>query len=187
MAKVRVYRDEAGGELFPPRCMRCGADADVTRTQTFSWMPGWVHVLIFVGLLPWLIVCLVMRKTMRVAVPLCGRHANHFLTRQLYIWLGMGFWVVYAIALAVLAKQLGEDLTIALFAGLVFGGLLWLIVGLVLMNGAIRAGHMTKSWVELVNVDRDFADEWQEMEPEPEPRPRRKRVAKRDDEDDKDW
>ncbi len=76
MAKIRVYRYEAGGNDFPRMCMRCGEPADRDVPQTFSWMPGWVNVLILVGLLPWIVAALVLRKTMRVVAPMCRRHGR---------------------------------------------------------------------------------------------------------------
>ena len=96
MARIRVYRDETDGELFPEMCIRCGAaaDADVDLDVNFAWMPGWVHLFIFMGLLPWLIAALILRKTMRVTLPVCQRHRSHWRNRRLYIGLGFLFAVV---------------------------------------------------------------------------------------------
>lgn len=186
MATIRIYRDEARGDLFPRRCVRCGADADRDTTQTFAWMPGWVHLLIFAGLLPWLIVCLIMRKSMRVTLPVCDAHRNHWLNRKLYIWGGFLFWVAFGTGLALTADSLPRDAVPVAFGVLVFGGLVWLVSGLIYVNTAVRAGEITDRWIKLTGVDKGFAEEWKEGEPEPEPRPRRKAPARRRDDED-DW
>jgi hypothetical protein len=61
MAKIRIYRYEADAEDMPRVCMKCGEETDDIRPQTFAWMPAWVHVLLFVGLLPWLLAALLTR------------------------------------------------------------------------------------------------------------------------------
>lgn len=180
MAKIRVYRDEADGAEFPRLCVRCGADADLDRRNTFSWMPGWVNVLILAGLAPWLIVVALMRKTMRVTLPVCHRHRNHWLNRRLYVGLGLFLWVVAAVAAAVMADKILRDAAPAVVGFFVFGGLAWLIGGLVLVHGAVKAGEITDRWIELVKVDRGFADAWEEVHP---PRPRRRPRRRYDEED----
>lgn len=185
MARIRVYRDETDGELFPEMCIRCGAaaDADVDLDVNFAWMPGWVHLFIFMGLLPWLIAALILRKTMRVTLPVCQRHRSHWRNRRLYIGLGFLFWVVFAIALAIEWRDLPEEAASATPGFLVFGGLLWLIVGLFYVNGAIKPAKITDRWNELVGVNKDFAREWKESEPEPEPSKRRSRRRDYDDDE----
>src|SRR4051794_21611027 len=93
MAKIRIYNREANGKYFPRLCKRCGQPADVDVPQTFAWMPGWVHILILVGLVPWFVVCFVMRRTMDVVAPMCLEHAGHWRVRKLYVWLGLVFWL----------------------------------------------------------------------------------------------
>jgi hypothetical protein len=62
---------------LPAVCVKCGAPADGKPVEkTFYWHPPWVYVLIFLGLLIYVIVALVMRKQMRVRVPFCRQHAE---------------------------------------------------------------------------------------------------------------
>ena len=163
MAKIRVYRREAGGKYFPRVCMKCGREADCDVPNTFTWMPSWVPFLILLGLAPWLIVALVTRRTMRVAAPMCRGHAWHWRNRTLYVWLGLVFWVGYFVALFAFGDRLPEDAkTPAVLAG-IFGGLFWLVTAAVYSNSAIKASLINDRGAELVNVNRDFADEWNSM------------------------
>jgi len=163
MARIRVYRNEADGEDFPRMCMRCGQPAECDVTHTFAWMPGWVHVCILLGLVPWLVVMLVTRKTMRVVVPLCLQHAGHWRVRRLYVWLGLVFWIAAFIALGVSASELPEDAIGPLLGACLLGGLAWLIAGVILMNNAIKAVDIRERRMDLANVNRDFAEVWNDM------------------------
>jgi hypothetical protein len=60
----------------------------------------------------------------------------------------------------------GNEILYPLFGVLVFGFLAWLVVGLFLTNGAIRAAEIRDTGMELVHVHRDFADEWRDMQDE---------------------
>ncbi|HJZ59452.1 MAG TPA: hypothetical protein VKE74_31195 [Gemmataceae bacterium] len=187
MATIRIYDDETDGELFPRMCLRCGADADHDVSQTFAWMPPWVHILILAGLAPWLIVCLILRKSMRVRVPMCERHRNHWRNRKLLIWLGLLFWVLVGVAGVVLLDRMDRDSANMVLAVGLFGGLFWLVLALILVNQSIRAGEITDRWIELVHVHRDFRDTWNEVQPKPVPvvrRPRRRLPPRDEYEDD---
>ena len=179
MAKIRVYRDECDGDEFPNRCIRCGVEPDGHTSQNFAWMPPWLIVLIFFGWLPYLIVVLVMRKTMRVTMPVCSTHRGHWRNRKLFVWLGLLFWIAYGIGLTAIWSSLGKDACMAGLGILLFGGLLWLIVAAVYSSSGIRPGIITNGYIELVRVDRDFADEWNDSEPKP-----KKHRHDEDDDDD---
>src|SRR5215470_12291730 len=129
MARIRVYRSEADGEGFPRLCMRCGQPAECDVPQTFAWMPGWVHVFILIGLLPWLIAALVTRKTMHIVAPMCQQHAGHWRVRKLYIWLGLLFWVALFVVIAVFADQLPAGVVEPLIFASLMIALIWLVTG----------------------------------------------------------
>jgi hypothetical protein len=170
MAKIRVYRHEAGGEDFPRLCMKCGQPAECDVPQTFAWMPGWVIVLVLLfmvigcaGLLVWLIVSFTTRKTMRIMAPMCLQHAGHWRVRKLFIWLGLLFWVVFGVSLVAFSDQIPQNAMGPIVLGAFGGMLVWFIIAGVLTNNAIRASVINDKGMELVNVHRDFADEWNNM------------------------
>jgi hypothetical protein len=184
MAKIRVYDDEADGEEFPRLCVRCGADAEDDVANTFAWVPSWTGILIFVGLAPWLIVTLIMRKSMRITLPVCDRHRGHWRNRRLYVWLGLPVWMAYGIGLVVAFQHLPADVVNIGLGVLIFGGLLGLFVGVIYTQSGIRAREIADHWTELVRVDPQFADEWAALKPPPKPRRRPRRHPDDDDDDD---
>ena len=172
MAKIRVYRDEAHGEEFPPLCVKCGGEEETTTTQRFVWVPQWVIVIILFGLLPWLIVMLILRKTMRLTMPMCNRHRNHWRNRKLYVWLGLLFWVVYGIALIVEWNDLPKDASSLALGILIFGGLGWLISAAIYSNSGIKPAEITDRYLELVGVNKAFAREWNASVSKPKKKPK---------------
>jgi hypothetical protein len=163
MATVRVNRDEADGDRFPRMCVRCGEDAGVSRWRRFAWMPGWAYVLILAGLLPWLLAVLFTRRTMAVMVPVCHRHVNQWRNLNLYMWLGLLFWIAYAVVAVLAVDELPGDAGTAVIAVGIFGALGWLVTGLILVQRSVRAGEITDRWIDLVGVHRDFAARWREI------------------------
>jgi hypothetical protein len=143
--------------------MRCGQPAECDISQTFAWTPSWVMILIFMGLGPWLIVSIMLRRTMRVVVPMCMQHAGHWRNRQLYVWLGLLFWIAYFIALIVGGEHLPEVVKIPVIVFGLCGGLVWLVSAAIYSNNAIKASEIRDKGIELVNVNRDFADEWRDI------------------------
>lgn len=160
MARIRVQQYETSGEDFPRMCMLCGQPAERDVPQMFAWMPGWVHVFILAGLLPWLVVALVTRKTMRIVAPMCRKHAGHWRVRKLFVWLGLLFFVALFVGLVVIGNRLPEDVVVPIVGAALFGGLIWLITGLILMNGAIKAVDIGEDGMVLVKVHKKFARAW---------------------------
>jgi hypothetical protein len=154
--------------------MRCGGQAHARVPQRFAWMPGWVHIFILFGLLPWLVLALVTRRTMRVAAPMCRKHMNHWFRRKLYIWIGLIWWIGVAIVLLANTDELPANVVTPIVAASLLGALLWLIVGLILAQGAIRAAQIRESAIELANVNKEFALAWRVTCEEDDERPRPK-------------
>ena len=80
---------------LPPLCVKCGRPAAGKPVEkTFSWhRPAW-YLLILIGLLVYVIVALVVRKSIRIGVPLCTEHAQR---RSLWVTLS---WVLPLIGIA---------------------------------------------------------------------------------------
>jgi hypothetical protein len=184
MARIRVFKEETRGEDFPRLCVRCGEAADTDSRQTFAWQPGWVHVFLLCGLFPWLLIMLIMRKTMRVTLPVCHRHRNDWLLRRLFVGLGLLFFVALGIGLAILDGQLPNDAVNIAAAVFIGGFLAWIITAAILASTAVRAGEITADSIDLVGVSKKFADEWRESSPPMAPVVRRPRRRRRDDYDD---
>ena len=111
-------------------CVKCGQPAtDKPVVKTFSWHHPGFYLLILVGVLIYVIVALVVRKTVKVAVPLCARHRQR---RSLWVTLA---WVLPLIGIAdafILPSLLNLDpgWIVLLVAGLILAGLIiWMVVG----------------------------------------------------------
>jgi hypothetical protein len=170
MAQVHLDRHEVEEGLLPSLCIRCGAPAALTKDKTFSWHPSSIDTLIAVGLifnvllLVGIILAVVMTKRMRVRVPLCASHQNHWLWRALFIWGGLGAVAVLgigALAFVLNAGKMDEDLQVlagCLCGGAALLGLIWLIAAAIVQNGAIRASEITDDRIALIRVSRTFVD-----------------------------
>jgi len=115
--------------ILPPLCIKCGAPADGKPVEkVIYWHSPLLYLLILAGLLIYAIVAIVVRKGIKVRMPLCARHAQR---RNIAVTLA---WVLplAGIADAIILPQFDVDggvvalITIVLiFAGLV----LWGVVG----------------------------------------------------------
>lgn len=182
MAKIRIYRDERDGEAFPSVCMRCGAEVERMVPVRFAWMPGWAHLFIFIGALPWLLACLILRKSMRVTVPVCRDHANSWRNRRLFVFLGLAFWIAVGIALALLWDETPKEVAMPIGTFALFGSIFWLIAAAIYLNSGIKPARITDRYMDLVGASKEFASEWEGDEPLPSLRERaaRKRAAERE-------
>jgi hypothetical protein len=167
MATVKLRDPDRSGDDLPDLCMKCGAPAMVYKAKTFSWHPSWVYVLLFVGLLPFVIVALIMTWRRTVRVPLCDAHRNHWLGRSLVIF-GLFFGLLaLGFAAFLLSVQEGprggrQDFTGWVCLGWLVGLIAWLVVTAVLSQTAIRATEITDRSITLAGVSRAFADAYDE-------------------------
>lgn len=172
MARVRLstYLIERG-EL-PHVCMRCGAPAAVAVPHTFTWTPQWVGILIAVGLCvfgwPVLIGALcayLLSKRLRMPVPLCHAHRNHFRLRSLVLYIGLGTFLVLETAALTFYFYAARDrdpdainLSGGICGGVFFAGIAWLFAAALLQNSAVRASEITEYGVTLIKVSDKFVD-----------------------------
>jgi hypothetical protein len=163
MAVVRI--DDPAGRRYPvwEVCARCGAAATTWKDKTFAWHPPWVWVLLLAGLLPFAIVALILTKRMRVRMPLCEDHQNHWLWRNiivfggLFAWLGLAFLAFVSMTMVQWGNVL-DDLGGLLCVGTVLGLLAWFVVTIVLSGSAIRPVGITDYAITLTGVAPEFAD-----------------------------
>ncbi len=135
-----------GGKLIVPRdavlphaCVKCGA-AGIPHAYKFAWLSSGYYALILLGILPYFLVRLLLRKTVRLLIPLCERHRRRVHT------LGMAAAVVLvgaiptAVIIGSVFSEEGAAWGLFSFASLV-------VVGLVLLWAypPLRAVHIDKS------------------------------------------
>lgn len=75
------------GVALPPPCVKCGAPANGKPVnKTFSWHHPALYLLLLTGVLIYLIVAVIVRKSMRMSVPLCAHHAQRRSTAVTLAW-----------------------------------------------------------------------------------------------------
>jgi hypothetical protein len=161
MATTRLGRYEVERKLLPDLCMRCGAPATTHKSRNFAWYPTWISSLIVVGLfcnallIVGIILAAVMAKRMRVSVPLCDAHKNHWFMRGVIILVSfVGLLGLAAIVIALSAKDFVWILIIGLLIALVG----WLILIGVLQSTSIRPTEITDNRITLRGVADSFAE-----------------------------
>lgn len=190
MARVRITRREAERGLLPPVCALTGQPTDDVKRKSFLWQPPWVGVLILAGLLPYLIVSLILRKSMAVQLPLVRAKHGHWAWRVAVGALGIvGSVVLFFVGVAVESDRTTETLGGILMAAGGLGVLAFLIVWVVLYNTSIRPSEITDFDITLVGVHEDFVraleDDRDRDEEEYERRRDRERERRRADDDDR--
>jgi hypothetical protein len=167
MGQVRLGCGEVERELLPAVCMRCGAAATAHKIKRFSWYPPWVNLLILVAWPACLIVALILTKRMRVSVPLCDRHRNHWLIRLLFASIGFAVIALTLISGLVLAGVLhaqrnsgtsGDSIMTVTLVGTSVLFLGWLIGIIILQSTAIRPAEITDRSITLAGVSPAFVD-----------------------------
>jgi hypothetical protein len=88
---------------LPPYCVKCGQPAEKTISKNFGWHQQWLYLLIFLGVLLYVIVATIVMKRQRVNVPLCRAHAQR---RVAMLWAG---WLLMLgfIPLGILVGSMG--------------------------------------------------------------------------------
>jgi hypothetical protein len=155
--KLRRYEDEKLG--LPNLSMRCGAPATIDRARSFSWYPPWILITILAGILICAILALILTKRMRVTVPLCHEHRNHWKARALFNLFCFLALIALVIGAGVLSAYVNNDTAITLAwltVGLAFFA--WLVGAAIAQATAIRPTEITDRSITLNGVAKEFAD-----------------------------
>ena len=129
---------------LPNLCVKCAQPATVMKNKTYAWVPQWVAFLFVLGALPYLIVAMIIRKSIKLQVGMCAEHQKTQRTRKI-IGIVLLLLVVPFIAVMV---QFGDNGAIAgVFLGLAMflTGLFYLVFG---MNCYLRPLFIDKSYAK---------------------------------------
>jgi hypothetical protein len=108
---------------LPPLCVKCGNPADGKPVEkTFYWHNPAIYLTILLGALVYVVVAMVVRKRIRVRVPLCAQHAQR---RGTFVMLACVLPLI-GIADAVILPQFDVDggLVALLAVALVLAGII---------------------------------------------------------------
>src|SRR5262249_21825817 len=144
---------------LPPQCIKCGARANGKPVvKTFYWHHPALYLVILAGVLIYAIVAIVVRKSIKVAVPLCAEHAKR---RSIAVTLA---WVLPLIGFAdifVLSQlNVNGGIIALLTVGLLLAGMvIWAVVAIPMRPTMIAA---TRG--EFTGVCATFLEQFPEAE-----------------------
>lgn len=151
-----VWRDKSKmvvskGAPLPDRCVKCNGPASGVRLKKkFTWHHPAIYILIFVGLLIYVIVAMIVRKTATVELGLCeehmAKHRRNVLVTSLLILLGVGGFV--------LAVIVGNNYFL-------LAGILLILAGIIYAGGALRIvtpARIDNKFAWLKGVNKDYLD-----------------------------
>jgi hypothetical protein len=139
---------QSGNDL-PPRCIKCNAPVKgPIKEVKLYWHSPWLYLLVLINILVYLVVGLVVRRTVKVSPGLCEVHSAKRSGRIL-VFVGLG---VGSCAAAIGLLTVGESgLAIAFF---VFAVLL-LVIGM-LVSRKVYAKKITKDYASLGGCKEPF-------------------------------
>ena len=122
---------------LPASCIKCGTPAQIPWRKKFYWHSPWLYIMIlFPGLLIYLIVALIVRKQMELNLPLCD---THHADRKRYRLLG--------------ALMLIGFLPVGLLLGYNFSTALGWITGSGMFIGGIVFWHLSQLGLAPIKID----------------------------------
>lgn len=116
--------------MLPPLCVKCGAPANGKPVvKTFYWHHPALYLMILAGLLIYVIVAMIVRKSMKDSVPLCAHHAKRRSTAVTLAWV---LPLVGLVDVFVLPRYNVDDGLVTLMTVvLIFAGIIiWAVAGL---------------------------------------------------------
>jgi len=129
----RVYRDGKSVVVtdrspLPPRCVKCGQPiATEPKVEKYSWHSPWLYLLIFLGVIFYVIVALVVRKQWKLAVPLCEAHRMQHRRKR---WIGATLLIagipIMILLVGLASSDEGVGLSVATGVGVLIAGAVFL-------------------------------------------------------------
>ena len=157
MAELLLKGSQTSGDRMPMVCMVCGEPAVKHYRKNFSWVPGWVHICILAGVLPWAIIVAILTKRMWVDVPVCEHHRGYFWKRTAAAILSFVLLAGLCVGAAVLAGEFGDrDAPGYVCLGSAGLFIIWVIALFVLQTKALRPKEITDRRITLTRVHEGF-------------------------------
>ena len=160
MANVTLMNTETDPGILPKVCCRCGMPAEAEKRVSFAWTPPWTLILILAGVLIYIIVAMILRKTRVVYLPVCEEHNSYWKAPELFLGLSLLGTIVGIIGGIALFS--GNPNTADYVAFVVLGALFWFVVSLIIsivwQQRYIRVTEITDREIRLKNVHPDFIE-----------------------------
>jgi hypothetical protein len=177
MPQVILHRHEYKYPgMLPPVCVVCGQDAEEYHERELEWTPRWLFLFVFLclfGLLPWVILTNLLRRTAKIYIPFCENHLTYWVTRSFYKLLfvvigagcmaaGLTTWLVANSLPSLRSSNLGGTGFMIGFAAF----LVFLLIAAIYRTQGIEVAEITHRNVTMINVHPAFIAELGEMRKE---------------------
>ena len=140
-----------GNDLYVPQsatalpafCVKCGQRAAVRKTKTYYWHEPWVYFMILAGLVVYAVVALIVRKRIKLEVPLCSDHARTLSQRKM---------IAAALLLGFLPVGIAGSMM-----GDAYIRWAWLIATIMLIAGSVYVSIAVKCFLKPTHIDDAYA------------------------------
>jgi hypothetical protein len=165
MARVELRgQAEQVRDQLPRVCACCGDTATGWKEKKFVWFPAWTYLLLPIGVAPYLVVMIVLRKFMNVRLPVCERHCypwfwQYFTLAGFMVYLLVLPWFLIVLAAATEKTHgRGNPLGVVLLLGWFVGLLVMPFVVWFVRRRHIHPVVITQDSIILGGVSEEFAD-----------------------------
>ncbi len=139
--------------VLPDRCVKCNGPANGYRLKrNLSWHDPLYYLVIFAGVMVYVIVALIVRKTARVHIGLCEQHLNN---RRMALYIS---WFLFLAGIAVIIMAIAVESGVAGLLG-VFMILAAAIYGSIGPR-TIRASKIDEQFAWIKGVDREYLSQF---------------------------
>lgn len=174
MSRLRLSEAE-WSESFPATCIRCGAPATEVVSRTFRWFPPICFLGLFLGLVPFGVLILVLRKKATVTrLPVCRWHRWHWdvaftiLAIQAVIFFGTLILAIMMMADRVNPTRVSSG-EIAVWVALWLIAVVWLPLWIQVVSRTVWAARIEDSSLTLAGVSPKFVLAYEQATEAPHP------------------
>ena len=160
MAIVTLMNSETDPGILPKVCCRCGMPADAEKRVNFSWTPPWTLALIAAGILIYIIVAAILRKSRVVYLPVCEEHNSYWKAPELFLVLSLLGTIAGSVGAGMVLA--GNPNTADYVLVVVLGAAVWfvvsLVIGIIWQQRYVRVTEITDREIRLKNIHPNFVD-----------------------------
>lgn len=141
--------------ILPSRCVKCAKTAaEPWLEKTFSWHHPALYFLLPLGLFPYAIVATIIRKKIKLAVPLCDAHKS---IRKKRLWMGALLLLMCIPVPWALASYIIEDAGVAFCIAALLGTVMFVAgVMFTVCESPLRATRIGSASAEFKGACPDF-------------------------------
>jgi len=143
---------------LPNRCVKCNEDVDHRRKRIkLTYVLPWAYLGLLGGVLPFVILAVVLRRTAVIELPVCSRHRA---TPWIHGSVGMVIIAAGVLAIPIGITQTSTGIGLAGVAGIFFG-----LGYIAILTPLVRPSRIEKAYVIVRGCHPKFLDHFPELDP----------------------